>query len=371
MAGGGNYGSVPPAVAAAATWRLEALPRRIVLGAVGTFALLGTSVLNKNRVVNKKTLLDLIYNRPAGKPLLTCSNHMSTLDDPLMWGLKGVAFCSPEKMRWTQAADDICFTNPLYSYFFRLGKCIPIRRGAGILQPGMQETLEKLDVGDWVHVFPEGKVKQNDDLVLPRLKWGIGRLISQADTAPIVLPIAHSGFEKVLTPLMSRLSGNGEKAFRGATPLLRHGAHRGGGVARTRVTVSHDVEDFARVQSPPGTPRGQAVPEKGGAAKVAVQGSGQDAHRQDPIASQGGAVAGSSRPTAVAAAVESRGEGDDDEPLMNRQRRGNARDGIEAATKLWVDDMRFWNEMEGNGLFKVIQEARLHLLAIARESPPP
>ncbi|GBG77658.1 hypothetical protein CBR_g24106 [Chara braunii] len=146
-------------------------------------------------------------------------------------------------------------------------------------------------------------------------------------------------------------------------------APAGGAVARTRVTAPPDAQDSAWVQSPPTTPRGQAIPEKGGAAKVVVQGSGHDTHRQDPIASQGGVVAGSSRLTAVAATAESRGrrgEGDADEPLVNRQRWGNARDGIEAATKLWVDDMRFWNETEGNGLFKVIQEARLYLLAIAK-----
>ncbi|GBG87915.1 hypothetical protein CBR_g46283 [Chara braunii] len=127
----------------------------------------------------------------------------------------------------------------------------------------------------------------------------------------------------------------------------------------------------ASVQSPPATPRGQAVPEKGGASKGVVQGSSHGAHRQDPIASQGGAVAGSSRPTAVAAAEESHGEGDYDEHLVNRQWRGNAQDVIEAATKLWVDDMRFWNETEGNGLFKVIQDGRLYLLAITRGVPTP
>ncbi|GBG71565.1 hypothetical protein CBR_g8981 [Chara braunii] len=99
-------------------------------------------------------------------------------------------------------------------------------------------------------------------------------------------------------------------------------AHVGGGVARTRVTAPPDVQDSVGVQSLPTTPRGQAVPEKGGAAKVAVQGSGHGAHLQDPIASQGGVVAGSTRPTTVAATAESRGEGDYDEPVVNRQRRG-------------------------------------------------
>ena len=43
------------------------------------------------------------------------------LDDPLMWGIKGFK-CDPKKARWTLAAEDICFTNPVFSYFFRLGQ---------------------------------------------------------------------------------------------------------------------------------------------------------------------------------------------------------------------------------------------------------
>ncbi|GBG86936.1 hypothetical protein CBR_g44389 [Chara braunii] len=86
------------------------------------------------------------------------------------------------------------------------------------------------------------------------------------------------------------------------------------GIARTPVTALPDAQDSTWVQSPPATPHGQAVPEKGGGVEVVVQGCDHGAHRQDPIASQGGAVAGSSRPTAIAATAESRGEGDDDEP---------------------------------------------------------
>ncbi|GBG87653.1 hypothetical protein CBR_g45806 [Chara braunii] len=118
-------------------------------------------------------------------------------------------------------------------------------------------------------------------------------------------------------------------------------ARAGGIVARTPVTAPPGGQDSVRVQSPPATPRAQTVPEAGGAAKVAMQGSGLGAHRQDVVDAQGGAVAGSLRPMAAAAAMESHGEGDDGEPLVNRQRRGIARDGIDAATKMWVDDMRF------------------------------
>ncbi|GBG88294.1 hypothetical protein CBR_g46860 [Chara braunii] len=142
--------------------------------------------------------------------------------------------------------------------------------------------------------------------------------------------------------------------------------HFGGTVARTPMTAPPDGQDFVRVQSPPATPCAQTVPAAGGATKVATQGNGQAAQRQDAVDAQGGVVAGSSRPTTVAAVAGRCGEDDDNEPLVNRQRWGTTPDGIENATKLWVDNMRFWNEAEGSGLFKLIEEAQLYLLAIGR-----
>ncbi|GBG92946.1 hypothetical protein CBR_g57902 [Chara braunii] len=51
------------------------------------------------------------------------------------------------------------------------------------------------------------------------------------------------------------------------------------------------------------------------------------------------------------------GPGEDDEALVNRVRQRYTRDGIAAASKLWVDDLCFWNESEGNNILKLIQEA--------------
>ncbi|XP_065855110.1 N-acylphosphatidylethanolamine synthase isoform X2 [Euphorbia lathyris] len=122
---------------------------------------------------------------------------LSLLDDPVMWGFDGFPSGDSNLARWVLAAEDICFKNPLLSYFFRLGKCIPITRGGGIYQEHMNEALERLSDGAWLHTFPEGKVSQVD-APIRRLKWGTASLIVRAPITPIVLPIVHKGFEEVM-----------------------------------------------------------------------------------------------------------------------------------------------------------------------------
>ncbi|KAH6799338.1 Phospholipid/glycerol acyltransferase family protein [Perilla frutescens var. frutescens] len=176
---------------------LRGVPRKMIFMAVGAFTKAVANLLNTTTVDNLETLLRLVCHRPPGVPLLTVSNHMSTLDDPVMWGFKGFPTSDAELGRWVLAAEDICFKNPVYSYCFRLGKCIPITRGGGIYQEHMNEALDRLTDGAWVHTFPEGKVYQ-EDAPIRRLKWGTASLIARAPVTPIVLPIVHRGFEKVM-----------------------------------------------------------------------------------------------------------------------------------------------------------------------------
>ncbi|XP_027015293.1 tafazzin isoform X8 [Tachysurus fulvidraco] len=131
-------------------WRISS---SFVMGLVGSYSYLWTKYMNSLSVHNKEVLLDLLDERPRDTPLITMSNHQSCMDDPHIWG-------------------------------------------DGVNQKGMDFLLEKLNQGDWVHIFPEGKVNMTGDLI--RLKWGVGRLIAECSLHPVILPLWHVGLNDVL-----------------------------------------------------------------------------------------------------------------------------------------------------------------------------
>ncbi|PVU92496.1 hypothetical protein BB561_003797 [Smittium simulii] len=166
------------------------LASRAIIGC--TTGLLRTIIglgLVKTTVVNREAFVSIITDPKRIAPVLTFSNHISTFDDPAIWGvLPKTITQNPEYMRWTLA-------------FFSMGQVIPTIRGAGIYQSAVDLAISLLGYNKWVHIFPEGYVNQNG--TIDRFKWGISRIILESDSVPIIIPIFHAGLDEVF-PLTNK-----------------------------------------------------------------------------------------------------------------------------------------------------------------------
>lgn len=142
----------------------------------------------------------------GGRGLLTFSNHVSLLDDPLLVS----SFVEPgeyEEVRWVAADALNFFGDALRGAVFSAGRCVPVVRGWGESQPGMTFLRDRLRAGDWVHLFPEGGRTREPDARLRRpFKGGIGRLLDE--TRPVALGLYHHGMARVL-PIGARVPSSG------------------------------------------------------------------------------------------------------------------------------------------------------------------
>lgn len=124
--------------------------------AVSTLSRLFLYTLNKTEVNGLPRFLDLLKSRSDYKTrrrgLLTVSNHISVLDDPVIWGvlpLSFAAFHGYMNHRWGFGSHDICFQNTPLSHFFTLGQVLPTHRKAhspygGPFQATMTEGVRLL-----------------------------------------------------------------------------------------------------------------------------------------------------------------------------------------------------------------------------------
>lgn len=205
---------------------------KLVLQLVGGLNHLLINVLNRTRVFNKEAFnheLRLIERNhyqtsQAGQPyspttarksspLLTYSNHISCIDDPVLWAsVFPLSYYTTrtDAIRWSAAAVEICFSKPWHSTFFSLGKTFPIVRGIGLDQPAMKFSLALLNHNQWLHLFPEGRVMRDDKQQKLSnkdkgytFKWGISKLIldyfnNSSDRLLRILPFYHLGMDEVL-----------------------------------------------------------------------------------------------------------------------------------------------------------------------------
>jgi len=175
-------------------WRLLSKATCFTVGMGAKFVLTGMNTT----VVHGKDILLQSFRRQGGVPLLTVFNHRSCFDDPGVWGavLTPSELADQVNMRWSASAADISFTNRFTANFCAAGKVAPIVRGWGVYQQCMEFLLSRLNQGGWVNLFPEGRVNMDHSYI--RFKWGVGRLVNDARSLPIVIPIFHIGMDKVL-----------------------------------------------------------------------------------------------------------------------------------------------------------------------------
>lgn len=88
------------------------------------------------------------------------------------------------------------FTSAPMGHFFSLGQVIETVRGGGIYQDAVDTAIDRLKHGAWVNIYPEGRVNQeksNPAGGMRRFKWGVGRIVMDAEEMPEIIPIWISG----------------------------------------------------------------------------------------------------------------------------------------------------------------------------------
>ncbi|KAM3070174.1 Lyso-phosphatidylcholine acyltransferase [Clarireedia jacksonii] len=253
----------PPLVKPSLPWRSTSA---LIMGVTGAISRCFYYRLNNMEVIGLERFKETLDRRkdPESRErgLITVSNHVSVLDDPVMWGVLPLRYAfNPENLRWSLGSYDICFKNKILSSFFTFGQVLPTHRHAysehgGLFQPTIAQAIRLLssqpfstdnfdaplskklprkasmklrspDIKDpfssgeltysttgtdvfpapaayssrkhsWVHIFPEGRVHQHPNRSLRYFKWGVSRLILESEPMPEIVPIFIDGNQDIM-----------------------------------------------------------------------------------------------------------------------------------------------------------------------------
>lgn len=164
-----------------------------------------THRMNRLDIMGRERL-DGVRER-GGRGLLTISNHVSLFDDPIL--VSSLVSGPYRTVRWIGADALNFFGSRWKAWLFTAGKSVPIVRGAGLEQPGMDFLRDRLHAGDWVHMFPEGgRTRDAQARMAQEFRSGIGWLIDE--TRPLVLPFYHYGMQMVLPVGANRPRGGND-----------------------------------------------------------------------------------------------------------------------------------------------------------------
>jgi len=147
-------------------------------------------LLNRTRIHGARNLRNL---KP---PWIVMSNHLTMMDDLfldplLMWrwmwrGYSTLPYHAPEERNFYKQA--------WVAAFMWITKSIPLIRGRGTNQEGMNRLIKAVRDGGTLHIYPEGTRSRTG--ALGTGKTGTARLAYESG-APVV-PVFHRGLEQLL-----------------------------------------------------------------------------------------------------------------------------------------------------------------------------
>ena len=103
------------------TGKIRKLYREVLFHGTNSLTKFGCKLM-KNCFLFPDRLEQIIYNRPKNVPLITYCNHMTVIDDPVIWGGIDNKYITSKSFRWTIGAKELCSGKGFLDDFFNAAK---------------------------------------------------------------------------------------------------------------------------------------------------------------------------------------------------------------------------------------------------------